>query len=114
MRIIVKQAGDIPKEDAHGGSGSRRLYVDDKQSPSERIHGMTHGWLPAGNKFDWHQHEDIEKIMYVLKGTGKVYDREGGYVYQPGTVCVFPANTEHMIFNDSDEEHEFIFVRIHV
>jgi quercetin dioxygenase-like cupin family protein len=113
MVIIVKQASDIAKEDAHNGSGSRRLYIDDKQTPSERIQGMTHGWLPAGKSFDWHSHENIEELMYVLKGSSTVSDKEGDYTYEPETVCIFPANIEHKITNDSDETHEFIFVRVY-
>lgn len=112
MNIIVKHATDIPKGDAHGGTGSRKLYIDEAQTPSGKVHGMTHGWLPAGNSFDWHLHDGVEEIMYVIKGEGTVADREGEYRYSPGTVCVFPSNIEHMIHNDSDEEHEFIFIRL--
>lgn len=114
MNITIKHASDIPKEEAHGGSGSRRLYIDQSQTPSGKIQGMTHGWLPAGRSFDWHLHEGIEEIMYVLKGEGVVADRDGEYAYAPGTVCVFPSDTEHMIMNNSDEEHEFVFVRVYV
>lgn len=114
MRIIKKSAQNIPKEDAHGGSGSRRLYIDDKQSPSQRIQGMTHGWLPAGQIFDWHDHKAIEEVMYVLKGSGQVHDRDGVYDYAPGDVFIFPADIEHKIENSSDEEHEFVFARIYV
>lgn len=114
MKITVKHALEVSKEEAHGGAGSRRLYLDDKESPSKRVQGMTHGWLPAGKAFDWHHHDDIEEIMYVLKGSGKICDEDGEYAYQPGTVCVFPANVEHKVYNDTDEEHEFVFVRIYV
>ena len=113
MKIIVAHAADTPIESAHGGTGSRRLYIDDKQSPSGNIQGMTHGWLPAGEVFDWHTHEDIEEVMFVMKGSGIVADREGEYAYSPGTVVVFPANVEHTVINNTQEEHEFMFVRIY-
>ena len=114
MKIIVKHALDIEKTDAHGGSGKRKLYIDDKQSPSQRVQGMAHGWIPAGGMFDWHQHDDIEEIMYVIKGEGEVHDEDGSYPYQPGTVAIFPANTQHKITNTTDDENEFVFVRIYV
>jgi quercetin dioxygenase-like cupin family protein len=114
MNIIVKHASDITKQDAHGGSGSRRLYIDEGQTPSGKVQGMTHGWLPAGRSFDWHDHDKIEEIMYVIKGEGVVADSDGEYSYAPGTVCVFPSNTQHMIRNDSDQEHEFIFIRMYI
>lgn len=114
MNVIKRPAKDIPREDAHGGAGSRRLYIDDKQSPSQRIQGMTHGWLPAGKVFDWHNHEGIEEIMFVLKGNGKVCDRDGDYEYESGDVFIFPADVAHRIENTSNEEHEFVFVRVYV
>lgn len=114
MQIIKRSAKDSPKEEAHGGTGSRRLYIDDKQTPGERIQGMTHGWLPPGNSFDWHTHEGIEEVMFVLKGKGKVGDRGSKYDYEPGDVFIFPAGIEHRIENNTEEEHEFMFMRIYV
>ncbi len=52
--------------------------------------------------------------MIVLKGTGEVSDEDGTYVYEPGDVFVFPADTQHMIENTSDEQHEMLFVRVKV
>jgi quercetin dioxygenase-like cupin family protein len=114
VQILKKSVKEIQKEEAHGGSGSRILYIHDKQTPSERIQGMTHGWLPAGKIFDWHNHSNIEEVMYVLKGSGKVHDRDGEYDYEPGDVFIFPADIEHKIENNSEIEHEFVFVRIYV
>lgn len=68
MAIHVIHSKDIDTEEAHGGSGSRKLYIGDKATPSKRIQGMTHGWLPADEIFDWHDHETVEEVMYVLKG----------------------------------------------
>jgi len=112
--ITVKHALEVEKSEAHGGAGSRRLYIDDRESPSKRVQGMTHGWMPIGGMYDWHDHQDIEEIMYVIKGNGEVSDEEGTYTYQEGSVCVFPANTKHKITNTSDDVNEFIFVRIYV
>lgn len=75
---------------------------------------MTHGWMPPGQSYDWHDHADIEEIMIVLRGTGSVYDEDGAYIYQPGDVFIFPANTQHKIDNPTDDENEFIFVRVKV
>jgi len=73
---------------------------------------MTYGYLPAGAKFDWHQHDKIEEIMLVLKGKGIVKDRDGEYDYKEGDLFIFPANIEHSIENtDSGKEHEYIFFR---
>ena len=114
MKIIKRSSTDIEKEEAHGGSGSRKVYASPEHLKSLSFEAMTHGYLPAGKSFDWHDHKGIEEIMVVLKGNGKVLDDEGEYDYVPGDVFVFPANTNHKIENNSDQEHEMIFVRIKV
>lgn len=114
MKIIKRSHSDIPLEEAHGGSGSRKVYASPDHVTSPHFEMATHGYLPAGNKFDWHDHPSTEEIMIVLKGTGEVSDEDGTYVYEPGDVFVFPADTQHMIENTSSEQHEMLFVRVKV
>ena len=114
MKIIKRAASDIPKEEAHGGSGARKVMASSDYLKSTNLDAMTHGYLPAGNVFDWHDHKDIEEIMVVLKGEGLVCDEDGEYPYGPDDVFIFPANTQHKINNNSNEEHEMIFVRVKV
>ena len=110
MQIIKKAGETFEIEDAHGGSGGRKLYIAEDEV--KNFHGMTYGYLPAGAKYAWHTHENINEVMVVLEGHGIVRDRDGEYEYKPGDVFIYPANVEHEIDNTSDEEDEFIFVRI--
>lgn len=112
MKVIKRKAADIPREEAHGGSGARKVYASHNHIKSEHFEAMTHGFLPAGKSFDWHEHGGTEEIMVVLKGEGTVSDEDGEYNYTPGDVFIFPANIKHKITNSSDEEHEMIFVRV--
>ncbi|MBP7018542.1 cupin domain-containing protein [Candidatus Saccharibacteria bacterium] len=112
MKIIKRPANSIDKEEAHGGSGARKLYATSDHLQSSSFEAMTYGYLPAGKTFDWHDHEDIEEIMVVIKGAGEVHDRDGVYEYALGDVFIYPANTEHKIHNPTDYEHEMIFVRV--
>ncbi len=114
MKIIKRSSSDIPREEAHGGSGARKVYASSEHLESTHFEAMTHGYLPAGNSFDWHDHKDTEEIMVVLKGSGEVADEDGEYTYSSGDVFVFPANTQHKINNSSNEEHEMLFVRVKV
>ncbi|MCA9324058.1 cupin domain-containing protein [Candidatus Saccharibacteria bacterium] len=114
MKIIKRATQEIAKEEAHGGSGSRKVYASPDLLKSTHFEMMTHGYLPAGKTFDWHDHVDIEEIMVVVKGTGEVHDEDGVYEYSVGDVFVFPANTRHKIHNPSSDEHEMIFVRVRV
>lgn len=112
MKIVKRSAQDIAKEEAHGGSGARKVYASPDHLKSTHFKMMTHGYLPAGKTFDWHQHDNTEEIMVVVSGKGEVHDEDGVYEYAPGDVFVFPANTQHKIHNPTDKEHEMIFVRV--
>jgi len=114
MKVSKKALAEVPKEVAHGGSGARRLYLKKGQLKNLSVDAMTHGYLPAGKTFDWHQHENIEEVMLVLKGDGVVSDKEGDYTYSAGDLFIFPPNTDHKIHNPTKTEHEMIFFRIEV
>lgn len=114
MKITKRPAKEIVKEEAHGGSGARKVYASPEHLSSTHFEMMTHGFLPAGRTFDRHDHTDIEEIMVVVKGSGEVHDEDGTYTYNPGDVFVFPANTQHKIHNPTHTEHEMIFVRVKV
>jgi quercetin dioxygenase-like cupin family protein len=110
MKIIKKPNDVFIREDAHGGSGGRKLLLDD--SEMKNVQGMTRGFLPVASKFAWHNHDKLNEVMYVLKGQGTVRDEDGIYPYNAGDVFIFPENVYHEIENTSEEENEYIFVRV--
>ena len=114
MKIIKRSHESILKEEAHGGSGARKIIANSDYLKSHNLEAMTYGYLPAGKTFDWHDHKDIEEIMVVLKGEGEVSDDEGTYQYAVGDVFIYPANTQHKIHNPTSYEHEMVFVRVRV
>jgi len=111
MKVIKKLNESFVREDAHNGSGGRKLLLDDNEM--KNVQGMTYGFLPAGKKFAWHNHNDLNEVMYVLKGQGTVRDEDGVYPYNIGDVFVFQEGVYHEIENLSSEEHEYIFVRVY-
>lgn len=113
MKVIKKTIASVPREDAHGGAGGRRLYAARGELRNEAFEALTYGFLPAKASFDWHHHVDTDEMMLVLKGRGVVRDRDGEYEYAEGDFFIFPANVEHAIHNPTDDEHEYIFVRLH-
>ncbi|HTU16138.1 MAG TPA: cupin domain-containing protein [Solirubrobacterales bacterium] len=104
----------MPREDAHGGSGGRRLLATTGDLQNSDFEALTYGFLPGGSTFDWHSHVDIDEMMLVLDGSGSVSDRDGEYTYETGDFFIFPAGVEHTIHNPTDTEHEFVFVRLNV
>ena len=111
MKVIKKAGNLFKREDAHGGSGGRILLLSDREM--QNVQGMTYGYLPGGSMFAWHLHEGMNEVMYVLKGKGTVRADEGTYDYQPGDLFMFPAGINHEIVNPSEEEHEYIFIRVY-
>jgi mannose-6-phosphate isomerase-like protein (cupin superfamily) len=112
MKVIKRNALDIPLEEAHGGSGSRKVYATSEHTTGDKLEAITHGYLSAGSVFDWHNHEKIDEAMIVLSGSGQVHDEDGIYGYQDGDVFVFPAGVQHKITNTSKSANEYIFVRV--
>lgn len=111
MKIIKKRSESVKIESAHGGSGSRKVLL----AEDEVIHyqGVTYGYLPCENKYAWHNHEDVNEIMFVMKGTGTVRDDDGIYAYEPGDFFVYPRGVYHEIENTGKKESEFLFVRVY-
>ncbi len=114
MKVVKRPNEDIEREEAHGGSGSRKVYASAKNVESDKLEAITHGFLPGGQTFDWHNHEGVEEIMVVLKGAGMVSDEDGEYDYKEGDVYIFPPSVEHKIHNPTEKEHEIMFIRIKV
>jgi len=111
MKVTKKSHETFVREDAHGGNGGRKLLLADNEL--KNVQGMTYGFLPAGAKFTWHTHEEMNEVMLVLKGQGTVRDEDGIYPYLVGDVFVFPQSIFHEIENTSKEESEYIFVRVY-
>lgn len=112
MKVIKKSHKNFIREDAHGGSGSKKLLLNDNEI--KNIQGMTYGFLPAGAKFEWHNHNNLNEVMYVLKGQGTVRDEDGMYPYNVGDMFIFSDGIFHEIENTSNEEHEYIFLRVYL
>ncbi len=111
MKVIKKSYDSVKLEEAHGGTGSRKLFVSDKEI--KNFQGVTYGWLPSGNMYAWHNHENINEIMLVLKGKGTVRDEDGIYEYKAGDFFIFPKGVMHEIKNTGKCECEYVFVRVY-
>jgi len=105
---------DIPLEDAHGGSGKRKVLVNPEDITSNHLELVTKAFLGAGSSFDWHSHEDVDEIFIVLKGHGKFYCENEETFYKEDDVFSIHANAKHKITAEGNSPSEFYFVRIKV
>src|SRR5205823_3082608 len=88
---------DIPLENAHGGSGSRKILVKPEHVTSPYLEAVVNTFLKSGDVFDWHFHKDTDEIFIVLKGEGQYYCEDEVTDYKQGDVMITPANLKHKI-----------------
>lgn len=108
-----KNIDSIPIEETSHSAGSRKMIAGKSDVPSPYFEAITYGYLPANEKWDLHQHEDIVEICLVIKGAGVIRDRQKNEeVFEPEDRFIFPANTFHEIENTSKGTAEFYFIRL--
>ncbi|WKZ23782.1 MAG: cupin domain-containing protein [Candidatus Dojkabacteria bacterium] len=108
-----KSLRNIKKEDAHGGSGSRQVLLSSGDSISRNLEAMTKGFIPAGGRYDWHVHEDVDEFFLVVKGSGVIEFAESESIeYLEGDLVYIPAGKQHRILASKQSDNEFYFVRI--
>lgn len=113
MKQVIKlHIKDIPLEDAHGGSGARKILVKPEDVTSPYLEAVVNTFLKSGGIFDWHFHQDTDEIFIVLKGEGKYYCEKEITDYKEGDVMITPANLKHKIEAKGKETSEFYFIRV--
>jgi len=110
---LKKILSEIPREEAHGGSGARQMILSDKDPVSTQFQAMTKGYLAPKGIFDWHSHEGVDEFFLVIQGTGIIRFQNGPEMnYQPNELIYIPADQVHQIENTGNEENQFFFVRL--
>jgi len=108
-----KNIKDIPTEGTSHSLGSRKLLLGKDDTTSKYFEAYTYGYLPPGEKWEMHKHDNIVETCVVVKGSGVVRDGHSNEeTFEPGDRFVFPANTNHEIQNIGHEEAEFYFFRL--
>ena len=108
-----KNIEQVPIEDAHGGSGSRRLLLSKDDPVSQHLHAMTKGYLNPSGVWDWHHHQGVDEFFVVIQGSGTIQFRDKPTVnFKKDDLVYIPADCEHRIKNTGSEVGEFYFIRI--
>ncbi len=107
-----KNLSQIPVEETSHSQGSRKMIVSKDETSSKYFEAHTYGYLPAGMKWDMHEHDNIVEICVLSKGSVIVRDANGNEeVLVVGDRLIFPSNTKHEIENNSKDNSEFYFIR---
>ena len=107
-----KNIKDISVEETSHSTGSRKMIANKNDTSSKYFEAFTYGYLPAGAKWEMHEHQNIIEICVVTKGKGIIRDSDGQEeVFVTDDRFIFPSNTKHEIENNSEETAEFYFIR---
>jgi quercetin dioxygenase-like cupin family protein len=113
MKHFVKlNINDIPLEDAHEGSGKRKVLVKPEQVESPYLEAVVNTFLKSGDIFDWHIHQDTDEIFIVQQGEGMYYCEDESITFKKGDIMITPANLKHKIEAKGKNTSEFYFIRV--
>ena len=107
-----KNISDIPMEDAHDGSGSRQVLLDENDAVSSQFQAATKGFLKSGNCYDWHDHKAIDEMWIVLDGEGFIEYKDGTkFSYKKDDIIYNPAELSHKIVAEGSTDSIYYFIR---
>lgn len=98
--------------------GLRDPDGDDDPDPRHclaRLQGFARHALQGRKNSDYHKHENLEQVYYVLSGRGHVLFDKERFPVQEGDAVYLPSGVHHQMFNDTSEdwlEHHVISQRI--
>ncbi len=106
--MIVRQYTEVqpvtPQDPGMAGVKMRILIGENEGAPNFI---MRHFSVEPGGQSPYHSHP-WEHEVFVLKGRGKVVQRENAFEISPGTVVYIPSGEEHQFVNTGSEEMEFL------
>jgi len=110
-KILVRHISSVVPEDAHGGSGKRKMVYSHLDVPKSRLEAVSVGYLPKNGTFDWHMHNGIDEVIAVTKGKAAV-DTGGRTIHvRAGDYLLVPSRKMHRITNPGPDKMEALYVR---
>ena len=95
-----------------GGYRDRERNDDpDERNRLERLQGFARHALQGRKTSDYHKHENLEQVYYVLAGSGEVLFGEERFPVEEGDAIYLPPGVHHQMFNDMNQawlEHHVI------
>ena len=90
-----------------GGLREIDLEYEDETDPRNRLNvlnGFARHALQGRKTSDFHKHETLEQVYYILSGAGEVLCGDKRYPVCEGDAVYLPAGVDHQMFNDANED----------
>ena len=84
---------------------------DDDRHRLDRLGGFARHALQGRKTSDFHKHESLEQVYYILSGKGEVLFEDERYPVEDGDAIYLPSGIHHQMFNTMNEgwlEHHVI------
>ena len=73
-------------------------------------HSLARIILPPGKASRMHFHRQSEESFYILRGNARMEVDQQELILSPGQVCLIQPGEKHRIFNDTNQELEYLAV----
>lgn len=72
--------------------------------------GFTRHILQGRMTSDYHDHENVEQVYYIIRGCGKMLIDDEEYAVTAGDAVHLPPKTKHQLINDGEDEIEHLII----
>ena len=119
--LYVRNWRDFQPKIAHlsavhwGGLRPRERGSGDERDRLHRLGGFARHALQGRKTSDYHKHENLEQVYYILSGKGEALFDGKRYPVEAGDAVYLPSGIPHQMFNDGNEawlEHHVISQRV--
>src|SRR5438874_2356515 len=109
MRIISKEGTNSPVTNLNG----EVIYEMIGRPPEiggTIHHSLVHVVIPPGKSSHAHYHKVSEETYYILRGVALMRVGGQGFRLQSGQACLIKLFETHRIFNEGEDDLEFLTV----
>jgi mannose-6-phosphate isomerase-like protein (cupin superfamily) len=120
--VYVKNWREVQPNIAHlsavhwGGLRNQERPDDpDDRNRLRRLQGFARHALQGRKTSDYHGHQNLEQVYYILRGKGEVLFGKERFPVREGDAVYLPSGVQHQMFNDMHEgwlEHHVISQRV--
>ena len=109
MRVVRKEEISIPLMNP-GGEEIYELIGPSPAVGGTIHHSLVHVVIPPRKSSHAHYHKVSEETYYILKGVGLMIIDAKMFQLQPGQACLIKPFEIHQIFNEEEDDLEFLTV----
>ena len=111
MRIIRKEEINNPVKNP-GGEEIYEMIGGLPEIGGTIHHSLVQVVLPPGKSSQAHYHKVSEATYYILKGVGLMRVDAKTFRLHPGQACLIKPLETHQIYNEGEDELEFLTVSV--